>query len=150
MIGKSVRIMGDLSGSEDLMVDGELQGTIRLPGARLTIGATARVRGNIAAKDVVIFGLLDGDIWATGHVDLRASAMVQGNMYAGTFSIEENAAFRGQVDPARAQESMPAAAAALLQRPRGTVPTVRSTAASNDSDSESARESAPLFAEIEA
>ena len=71
MIGKSVKIVGDLSGSEDLVMDGELQGTIRLPGARLTIGPAARVRGDITAKDIVVFGRLDGDIRAVGRVELR-------------------------------------------------------------------------------
>jgi cytoskeletal protein CcmA (bactofilin family) len=107
MIGKSVRIHGELSGSEDLVMDGELHGTIKLPGGRLTIGAAARVHGDIAAKDVVILGRLDGDIRATGRVELRASALMQGNVYAGSLSIEENAEFRGQVDPSRAQEPIP-------------------------------------------
>src|ERR1700733_14785036 len=91
MIGKSVKIVGDLSGSEDLVMDGELQGTIRLPGARLTIGPAARVRGDIAAKDVVVFGRVEGDIRGTGRVELRASALMQGNVYAASLSIEEHA-----------------------------------------------------------
>jgi cytoskeletal protein CcmA (bactofilin family) len=107
MIGKSVKIVGDLSGSEDLTMDGELQGTIRLPGARLTIGPAARVRGDVAAKDIVIFGRLEGDIRAVGRVELRASALVQGNIFAGSLSMEENAAFRGEVDPSRAGEPIP-------------------------------------------
>ncbi len=107
MIGKSVKIVGDLSGSEDLVVDGELEGTIRLPGARLTIGPAARVRGDVGAKEVVIFGRIEGDVRAPGRVDLRATCVVQGNIYAGSFTIEENAAFRGQIDPSRAGEEVP-------------------------------------------
>jgi cytoskeletal protein CcmA (bactofilin family) len=121
MIGKSVKIYGELSGSEDLVMDGEVQGTIKLPGGRLTIGPQARVRGDIAAKDVVVFGRLDGDIRATGRVDLRASALMQGNIYAASFSMEENAALRGDVDPSRAGEPMPerpaVAPLAVVSRP---------------------------------
>jgi cytoskeletal protein CcmA (bactofilin family) len=139
MIGKSVKIIGDLSGSEDLTLDGELQGTIRLTGARLTIGPAARVRGDIAAKDVVIFGLLDGDLRVTGRVDLRASAIVQGNIYAGTLSIEENAAFRGQIDPSRSQEPLPERS--------GSRQVPASTAAADDNDDSD--KYAPLFADTE-
>lgn len=107
MIGKSVKITGDLSGTEDLVMDGELQGTIRLPGARLTVGAAARLYGDLGGKDIVIFGRLEGDIRATGRVELRSSAIVQGNIYAVSFSIEDGASFHGQIDPSRAQEPTP-------------------------------------------
>jgi cytoskeletal protein CcmA (bactofilin family) len=166
MIGKSVKIVGDLSGSEDLVMDGELQGTIRLPGARLTIGPAARVRGDITAKDIVVFGRLDGDSRAVGRVELRASAVVQGNIYAGTLSIEDNAAFRGQVDPSRAGEPTPERPVAV-SRPSGPASHLRAegsgvsiargptqlpavaaaTARGNDEDD---GESAPLFAATEA
>jgi cytoskeletal protein CcmA (bactofilin family) len=147
MIGKSVKIRGELSGSEDLIMDGELHGTIRLPGARLTIGPAARVHGDIAAKEVVIFGRLDGDVRATGRVELRASALVQGNVYAGSLSIEENAAFRGQVDPTRAQEPMPERSASVVSAPAPvTTPALRRVVA----EPEEGTPSAPLFAEAEA
>lgn len=107
IIGKSVKITGDLSGSEDLIMDGELQGTIQLPGARLTIGAAARCRASILAQDVVVYGRLEGDIRAKGRVELRSAALVQGNIYAGTISIEDGAAFRGKIDPSRSGEPLP-------------------------------------------
>jgi cytoskeletal protein CcmA (bactofilin family) len=134
-----VKIYGELSGSEDLMMDGELEGTIQLPGGRLTIGPQARVRGDVAAKEVIVFGRLDGDIRATGRVDLRATALVQGNIYAASFAVEENAVFRGDVDPSRAGEAMPERAAA---RPGATESTADET--------EDRSHSAPLFAETEA
>jgi cytoskeletal protein CcmA (bactofilin family) len=167
MIGKSVKIVGDLSGSEDLVMDGELQGTIRLPGARLTIGPAARVRGDITAKDIVVFGRLDGDIRAVGRVELRASALVQGNIYAGTLSIEENAAFRGQVDPSRAGEPTPERPVAAsrpsapaessgasiargpTQLPAAVVTVAASTEPARGNDKDAGRV-APLFAETKA
>jgi len=171
MIGKAVKIIGDLSGDEDLMMDGELQGTIRLPGARLTIGPAARVHGDISAKDIVVFGRMEGDIRAIGRVELRATALVQGNIYAGSLSMEENAAFRGQVDPSRAGETVPerSAGAARPSVPASYLPAdgpgismvrgstqlpaalaavavTRSGAAENEKPSQAA----PLFAETEA
>jgi cytoskeletal protein CcmA (bactofilin family) len=162
MIGKSVKIVGDLSGSEDLVMDGELQGTIRLPGARLTIGSAARVRGDIAAKDVVVFGSLEGDIRAVGRVELRASAVVQGDIFAGSLSIEDNASFRGQVDPARAGEAIPERPAALINplptespgtsiaRGPATAAKVAAAAEPVRGDGKDAGQSAPLFAETKA
>ncbi len=117
MIGKSVKIVGDISGNEDLVMDGDLQGTIRLPGARLTIGPAARVRGDVFAKDVVVFGQLDGDIHAPGRVELRATARLLGNIFASSLMIEENAAFRGRVDPSRAQEPAPERSTGVVARP---------------------------------
>jgi len=150
MIGKSVKIHGELSGSEDLVMDGELHGTIRLPGNRLTIGQAARVRGDIAAKDVVVFGRVEGDIRATGRAELRASALMQGNIYAGSLSIEENAAFRGQVDPTRAQEPLPERSAAALSAPPPTpAPSVRRTEPVIVERDE-ITSAAPLFAEAKA
>jgi cytoskeletal protein CcmA (bactofilin family) len=115
IIGKSVKIRGDLSGSENLVMDGELQGTIHLPGGVLTLGPSSRVRADIVAKDVIVYGRLEGDIRAAGQVSLRATAMVQGNIFAGGLAIEENAAFRGKVDPSRAQEPLPSAPIAMTE-----------------------------------
>jgi len=150
MIGKSVKITGELSGSEDLIMDGELHGTIRLPGNRLTIGPAARVRGDIAAKDVVVFGRVDGDIRATGRVELRATALIQGNVYAGSLSIEENAAFRGQVDPTRAQEPIPERSTTVSSAPppAASAPVRRTESIVVVTEEDAA--SAPLFAETEA
>jgi len=136
VIGKAVKIVGELSGSEDLVMDGELEGTIRLPNSRLTIGPSARIRGDVAAKDVVIQGRIEGDIRATGRAELRATALVLGNIYASTFSIEENAAFRGQVDPTRAQEPLPERSG-------------NSRAAGNAAQA-GTKDSTPLFAQTEA
>jgi cytoskeletal protein CcmA (bactofilin family) len=100
VLGKSMRVHGDVTGSEDLIVEGELHGSISVGGARVTLGPTARVRADILAQDVVIFGRLEGDIRASGRVELRSSAMVLGNIVSHGLSIEENAAFRGKVLPA--------------------------------------------------
>jgi cytoskeletal protein CcmA (bactofilin family) len=97
-IGKSVQIRGEVKGSEDLSVDGLVEGTITLTDSRLTIGANARVQANVAARDVVILGKLNGNINATGRVELRAGSNVIGDLRAGRLSIEENAVFSGKVD----------------------------------------------------
>ena len=66
-IGKSVQIHGEVKGSEDLVVDGTIEGTITLSESRLTIGPNAHVKANVAARDVILLGALVGDISATGR-----------------------------------------------------------------------------------
>jgi cytoskeletal protein CcmA (bactofilin family) len=97
-IGKSVQIRGEVKGSEDLLVDGLVEGTITLTESRLTIGPNAKVQANVSARDVVILGTLKGDIHASGRVELRAGANVVGDVKAARLSIEENAFFSGKVD----------------------------------------------------
>lgn len=104
-IGKSVQISGELKGSEDLVVDGTIEGTITLNESRLTIGPNAHVQANVSARDVVILGSLTGDISASGRVELRAGANLKGDIRAARLSIEENAIFSGKVDLTAAERS---------------------------------------------
>lgn len=152
VIGKSVHILGDVMGSEDLIMEGQVEGSVRLAGARLTIGPTARIRGDVGAKDVIVLGRLEGDIRATGRVELRASAAVLGNIYATGFSMEENAAFRGQIDPSRAQEPVPERTAAVTAPGRSTPLPAMLAAVAARSPQEPAEpaQNAPLFQETEA
>jgi cytoskeletal protein CcmA (bactofilin family) len=116
-IGKSVEIRGEVKGSEDLIVDGRLEGTLTLTEGRLTIGATANVAADLTAKDVLILGHVQGNIVAGGRVELRSGCAVEGDIRALRLSVEDNAVFRGKVDltqsAAKVQESAaPAPAAA--------------------------------------
>jgi len=111
VIGRSATFRGDLSSTDDLQIDGSFEGTIRQTSGRLTIGAEARVYASIVAPEVIIFGRVEGDIRATGRVDLRSTAVVLGDIFAGRLSMEENCSLRGQVDPSRAAETAPPVAA---------------------------------------
>ena len=98
VIGKSVVIRGELSGDEDLYIDGDIEGTITLKESSLTIGPNARVRADISVRDVTVFGHLTGIVQAAGRVDLRQSAIVNGDILAGRLSIEESAILKGSVE----------------------------------------------------
>jgi cytoskeletal protein CcmA (bactofilin family) len=98
VIGRSVTIRGELSGKEDLYMDGVVEGTIALIEGRLTVGPNARVMADIDARDVVVYGFVDGNITATGRIELRESAVVKGDIVAGRLSIEENATIKGRVE----------------------------------------------------
>jgi cytoskeletal protein CcmA (bactofilin family) len=97
-IGKSVVICGEVKGSEDLIVDGRVEGTVSLAESRLTIGPNANVAADLAAKDVLILGHVQGNVVATGRVELRAGCTVEGDIRALRLAVEDNAVFRGKVD----------------------------------------------------
>jgi cytoskeletal protein CcmA (bactofilin family) len=111
-IGKSVTIRGELTGREDLYMDGEIEGTITLPDSRLTIGPNARVLADISARDVIILGRVNGNVHATGRVELRETAAVSGDIFAGRLSIEESAAIKGRVELQGTEASKAQASAA--------------------------------------
>ena len=112
-IGKSVVIRGEVRGSEDLYVDGRVEGTISLSESRLTIGPNAVLAADVTARDVLVLGTVEGNITATGRLELRAGCQVNGDVRALRLAIEDNAVFRGKVDlsqaPAKPGESAPAA-----------------------------------------
>jgi cytoskeletal protein CcmA (bactofilin family) len=105
VIGRSVTIHGELSGKEDLYMDGVVEGTISLPESRLTVGPNARVLADVDARDVVIYGLVEGNVRATGRVELRESGVMRGDIIAGRLSIEENATIKGKVEVSEATAS---------------------------------------------
>jgi cytoskeletal protein CcmA (bactofilin family) len=98
VIGRSVTIRGDVTGKEDLYMDGVVEGTIALPESRLTVGPNARVLADVDAREVVIFGLVEGNLRAAGRIELRESAVVKGDIVAARLSIEENACMKGRVE----------------------------------------------------
>jgi cytoskeletal protein CcmA (bactofilin family) len=97
-IGKSIVICGEVKGGEDLIVDGRVEGTISLTESRLTIGPSAQVSADLSAKDVLIMGRVQGNIAASGRVELRAGCVVEGDIRALRLAVEDNAVFRGKVD----------------------------------------------------
>jgi len=122
-IGKSVQIYGEVKGSEDLLVDGTIEGTITLSESRLTIGPNAHVQANVSARDVFILGALTGDITASGRVELRAGCNLKGDIRAARLSIEENAIFSGKVDLAVSERATaaPSPSAAPASAPSGAL-----------------------------
>jgi len=98
VIGKSVRIHGELTGSEDLYLDGEIEGTVALHESRFTVGPNARVMADVKARDVIVFGRVEGNIEATGRVELRQGSTVIGDIHSQRLSIEESAAVSGKVE----------------------------------------------------
>jgi cytoskeletal protein CcmA (bactofilin family) len=97
-IGKSVVVKGELSGSEDLYVDGNVEGSIELRNNSLIVGPNGTVKANVNAKGVVIQGRVDGTVSASDRVEMRKTAVVRGDVTTQRIAIEEGASFQGKID----------------------------------------------------
>ncbi|MFO7301258.1 MAG: polymer-forming cytoskeletal protein [Acidobacteriota bacterium] len=113
-IGKSVIIKGDLTGSEDLTIEGQVEGKIELRNNVLTIGANGKIKAQIFAKVVIVQGEVQGNITASERIDIRDNGSVDGDLVAPRIAIADGAHFRGSIDmqrqPKTGGEAKPAAA----------------------------------------
>ena len=109
-IGKAVKIIGQIFTKEDLNVDGDVEGTIESTDNKVTIGTTGRVQASVKAREVVIFGQVQGNVEASDKVDIRREAKLVGDITTARISIEDGALFKGSIDIRKA-EPKPAAAA---------------------------------------
>jgi cytoskeletal protein CcmA (bactofilin family) len=100
-MGAGLRIRGEISGDASLHFEGEIEGTIQLRDADLTVGSAASVRGHVQAREVRIEGRVEGDIRASARIVLRASSHVDGDLISPRIAIEDGARFAGRVDMAR-------------------------------------------------
>jgi cytoskeletal protein CcmA (bactofilin family) len=117
-IGKSVVIKGELSGSEDLTIEGHCEGKIELRDNVLTIGPNGKIRAEIYAKSVIVLGEVVGNVTASEKVDIRDNGSVDGDIVSPRVAIAEGAHFRGSVDMQRgAPKGTPAKAPAPAAAP---------------------------------
>jgi cytoskeletal protein CcmA (bactofilin family) len=98
LIGKNITITGDISGTEDLVLDGRITGKIQLSECRLTIGEGGYAQSQITAREVVISGRVDGRIVAGERVELRSTAIVTGDIVSPRLIIQQDAVIKGSVD----------------------------------------------------
>jgi cytoskeletal protein CcmA (bactofilin family) len=96
-IGKSIAIKGDVSGSGDVCLDGELEGSVELLNGSLTVGPDGRIRANVQARSIVIQGRVDGNLYGLERVDLTKSAVLVGDICTPRVAIEEGASLKGSV-----------------------------------------------------
>lgn len=119
-IGKSVVVRGELSGSEDLYLDGQVEGSIELHDHSLTIGPHGRVKASVNAREVVVHGELNGNVQGSERVELKKNAVLTGDIVTQRIVIEDGAIFKGSLDTQRAaakpepkRETVEAAAASV-------------------------------------
>ena len=100
-IGKSVVIKGELSGSEDLTIEGQVEGKIELRQNVLTIGPNGKIKAQVFAKSVIVLGEVIGNVTASEKVDIRDNGSVDGDLVSPRVAIAEGAHFRGSIDMQR-------------------------------------------------
>jgi cytoskeletal protein CcmA (bactofilin family) len=116
-LGSSLRVKGDITGTEDLLIDGWVEGLIELDGRKLTVGTTAKVTADINARDVVVHGYVKGNIRAKGRVEIKKDGSVVGNLTTAQIMIEDGADFKGSIEidrgtPEEAEKNVSSRAAA--------------------------------------
>lgn len=97
-IGKSFRIKGDITGSGDLYIDGHVEGTIDLPGERVTVGPHGIAEADVNAAEVSVLGSVEGKLMASERVDIGKDGSLVGDVLASRISIEDGAVFSGRID----------------------------------------------------
>ncbi|MEG9432185.1 bactofilin family protein [Terriglobus sp. ADX1] len=97
VLGKSIQVRGEISGAEDVIVHGRLQGSVTLKESRLTVGPDAEVEAELHVHDAIFLGQVNGNVTATGRVELRKGASLTGDVNAARLSIEEGSAIQGKV-----------------------------------------------------
>lgn len=103
-IGKSICIKGELSGNEDLTIEGTVEGKIQLKDHNLVVGSTGKIQAEIHAKAVTIQGEVQGNVLADERIELATSGTVKGDLVAPRIVIADGARFKGTVDMDRASE----------------------------------------------
>jgi cytoskeletal protein CcmA (bactofilin family) len=107
-ISKGLSIKGEITGTESLFIDGKVEGSISIPGNRVTVGKNGSVTASISAREIVVLGKLKGNVNATDRVDIRAEGALTGDVAAARISIEDGAFFKGGID-IRKPDSKPTA-----------------------------------------
>lgn len=129
-IGKGIKVLGEISGDDSLCIDGTVEGTIRIPGGRVTIDRNGHVLAGelpegapcIVAREIVIIGTVTGNVDASERVELRAQASLTGNVNTARVAIEDGACFRGGIDirrdgkPSEAEEPHSASEAVPISK----------------------------------
>jgi len=98
MIGKSLVFKGEITGSESLYIEGKVEGSINLPGNRVTVGRSGQVAADIAAREIVVHGKIVGNVNASDRLDVRGEGSLTGDVVAQRISVEDGAFFKGKID----------------------------------------------------
>jgi cytoskeletal protein CcmA (bactofilin family) len=116
-IGKGLSIKGEINGSESLYIDGKVEGSVNLPGNRVTVGRNGLVSASITAREIVVLGKVRGNVTASDRVDIRAEGSLSGDVAAARISIEDGAFFKGGIDIRKPEKTESKAAPVMASTP---------------------------------
>jgi cytoskeletal protein CcmA (bactofilin family) len=97
-LGASLHVKGEISGNEDLVIDGSVEGLVQLDERKLTVGATAKVTADIIAREVVVYGTVKGNLRAKDRIEIKKDGSVIGDLTTSRISIEDGAYFKGSIE----------------------------------------------------
>lgn len=137
MVGKAVVVKGEIHSREDLYIDGEIQGTVELMESKLTIGPNGRIQASVRAREVVVFGNVQGNVEALEKMEIRKDARLVGDIRTARIVIEDGAYFKGNIDILK-PEPKPA--------PKPATPAPAASAPSSPDGGQSAASSKPVSA----
>ena len=98
MIGQSIVFKGELTGDEDLEIDGQVEGTVNLKNHQLTIGANGNLKAEVTAKSIIVIGRVKGNLIATERIEIQATGVVEGDVRAPRLNVQEGAVLNGSID----------------------------------------------------
>jgi cytoskeletal protein CcmA (bactofilin family) len=104
-IGKSIAIKGDLTGNEDMMIEGTVEGKVNLPNNQLTIGANGKIRAEVTAKSVIVIGRVTGNVTGTERVEIQATGIVEGDVTSPKLLVAEGAVLNGAINMSKRDSS---------------------------------------------
>ena len=96
-LGSTLHVKGELSGNEDLLVDGSLEGLVQLDERKLTVGATAKLTADIIAGEVIVYGSVKGNVHRKGKIEIKKDGSVNGDLTTAQIMIEDGAYFKGSI-----------------------------------------------------
>lgn len=117
-IGKAVMVKGQIFSREDLVIDGEVEGTVELQEHRLTVGPNGKVAAGIKAREIVVLGAIHGNVEATDKIDIRKDAKLVGDIKTARIVIEDGAYFKGSIDITKQETTKPAQQQQQQQPPK--------------------------------
>ena len=97
-LGPSLHVKGEISGNEDLLIDGSVEGLIQLDDRKLTVGATAKLTADIIAREVVVYGSVKGNLRAKDRIEIKKDGSVNGDLTTARIMIEDGAYFKGSIE----------------------------------------------------
>ncbi len=97
-LGPSLHIKGEITGNEDLLIDGSVEGLVQLDERKLTVGATAKLTADIIAREVVVYGTVKGNLRAKDRIEIKKDGSVNGDLTTARISIEDGAYFKGSIE----------------------------------------------------
>jgi cytoskeletal protein CcmA (bactofilin family) len=131
-LGASLHVKGEITGNEDLHIDGSVEGLVQLEDRKLTVGASAKLTADVVAREVVVYGSVKGNLRARDRIEIKKDGSVVGDLTTARIMIEDGAYFKGSIEIDRtsdkeASQDKPSYVRAATATTHVTTPTTKTT-----------------------